>query len=73
MSDRADPGPVDEQAVLAVPISATICDRIDEEIERKQERTGDDHTRQQFVRFATIELLERLDGQRWQEEHGHDD
>lgn len=65
----ADDGPLEsdgtELVVVAVPMAPSAVARIDREVARESERTGGDHTREEFVRRTVLKSLDRFEGQRW--------
>ena len=54
--------------MLAVAMSPSMIRRIDEEVEIESDRTGGEYTREQFIRHSIVELSERLEAIRWEEE-----
>lgn len=53
---------------LTVALVPETIDNIDEEIERQNEQSGEDYSREQFARHAILDQLERLEGERWRDE-----
>lgn len=75
VEDQPEPPDVeDRRALLAVPMHSSMIERIDEEVERVSRRTGQQHTRDQFLRHAAVELIDRLAVERQRErERGEPD
>lgn len=64
MSDAEAPGDGLEMVDVEVPLPAVTVERIAAEVARKQAETGADVDREQFIRYAVNDLLERAEGQR---------
>ena len=66
-ADDDTTGVTSEFVPFALPLPPSTIDRIDEEVALREQETGHEYTREQFVRSAISDLLKRVSGERWRE------
>lgn len=53
-----------ERGVLRVSLPREALDQIEDEVAREEDRTGDEHTPEEFARHAIYDQLARLEADR---------